>query len=582
MQILKRLLGYLRKYWYLVLAALICTLIGTVLNLAMPWLLKEAIDRTLVQKEYRLLGVLALSIVGVSILRGAFSFGQTYLSEYVGQKAIYDIRNAMYVHLQRLSFSFYDTAQTGQLMSRVTSDVDTLRRFLSFGGIQLVSSALTFISILVICLWMNWRLALVALSTSPFLVVTVLRFSGKVRPAFMDIRQRFADMTAALQENITGVQVVKTFAREEYEVEKFSGRIEELRQKRLYISRLFASYFPFMNFIAGIGTAFILWYGGWQIIREQLTLGELVAFNAYLMLLVGPIRMLGFIVAIWQMAIAAGERIFEIVDTRSEVEESPNAVELPKLEGHVRFEKVSFQYEDNAPVLRNVSLDVRPGGMLALLGATGSGKSTIINLIPRFYDPSEGRITVDDIDLRDAKLESLRRQIGIVLQETFLFSGTIRENIAYGRADASLDEIVKVAQIAKIHEFVESLSDGYETKVGERGVTLSGGQKQRVAIARALLMDPRILILDDSTSSVDAETEHLIQQAMAALMEGRTTFVIAQRLSTVKNADQIVVLRDGEIAEEGTHDELLALGGIYTDIYNTQFTGEQEQEEYAR
>jgi len=314
-------------------------------------------------------------------------------------------------------------------------------------------------------------------------VITVLRFSGKVRPAFLDIRQRFADMTAALQENITGVQVVKTFAREEHETEKFSGRIRELLEKRLYISRLFAYYFPFMNFVAGIGTAFILWYGGWQIIRGQLTLGELVAFNVYLMLLIQPIRMLGFIVSVCQMAIAAGERIFEIVDTRSEVEESPDAVELPEVEGHVRFENVSFQYGENAPVLRNVSLDVPPGGMIALLGATGSGKSTIINLVPRFYDPTEGRITVDGMDLRDAKLESLRRQIGIVLQETFLFSGTIRENIAYGRTDASLEEIIEVAKIAEIHEFVESLPDGYETKVGERGVTLSGGQKQRVAIA---------------------------------------------------------------------------------------------------
>ena len=571
MHILKRLFGYLKKYWLLALAALICTLVGTALNLAMPWLLKEAIDRTLVQKEYRLLGVLALSIVGVTILRGVFSFGQTYLSEYVGQRTIYDIRNAMYGHLQRLSFSFYDTAGTGQLMSRVTSDVDSLRRFLGFGGVHLVSSVLTFLGILIVCLRINWRLALVALSTSPFLVITVLRFSGKVRPAFMDIRQRFADMTAALQENITGVQVVKTFAREEYEVEKFSGRIEELRQKRLYISRLFASYFPFMNFIAGIGTAFILWYGGWQIIQGNLTLGELVAFNAYLMLLIGPIRMLGFIVSVCQMAIASGERIFEIIDTRSDVEESPNAIELPKLEGRVQFEDVSFRYGENDPVLRSVNLDVRPGRTVALLGATGSGKSTIINLIPRFYDPTEGRITIDGMDLRDLKLESLRRQIGIVLQETFLFSGTIRENIAYGRTDASLDEIVEVAKIANIHDFAESLPDGYDTKIGERGMTLSGGQKQRVAIARALLMDPRILILDDSTSSVDAETEHLIQQAMAALMEGRTTFVIAQRLSTVKNADQIVVLRDGEIVEEGTHDELLVLGGIYTDIYNTQF-----------
>ena len=574
MRILIRLLTYLRKYGFLVALALICALIVAGLNLIIPWFIKDIIDRALVQKHYELLMVLSLSIVGITALKGIFSFVQSYLMAYVSQKVIYDLRNAMYSHLQRLSFSFYDTAQTGQLMSRVTSDVDALHRFLGFGVVRLTSSGLIFLGILTVCLYLNWKLALVALSSSPLLISTVLRFGRKVRPVFYTIRQQFAELTAVLQENVTGVRVVKTFARETYETEKFSAKATQLFQKRLEAAKLWAYYFPYMNFLSSLGTTLILWYGGYQVIQGTLTLGELVAFNTYLLMLIMPIQMFGFVVYMLQNAIASGERIFEIMDTQSDVQEAPDAVPLSEIEGHVCFEGVSFQYPGGQVALKDVDLDVRSGQIVALLGATGSGKSTIIHLIPRFYDPTSGRITVDGVDIRKVTLASLRRQIGIVLQETFLFSASIRENIAYGRTDASMTEIKEVARAARIHDFVVGLPEQYETQIGERGITLSGGQRQRVAIARALLMDPRILILDDATSSVDTETEHLIQEALSELMRGRTTFVIAQRMSTVKRADEIVVLKDGEIVERGTHEELMAQGGLYGEIYNTQLRDE--------
>jgi ATP-binding cassette subfamily B protein len=399
-----------------------------------------------------------------------------------------------------------------------------------------------------------------------------------VGPRFRALRQKYADVTTAIQENITGARVVRTFAQEDHEVNRFSTQVHGLLQMNLKIARLWASYFPLMDFLSVLGIIFILWFGGWQIMKGQLTLGQFVAFNMYLMMLMMPVRMLGFIINTSQEAIASGRRIFEILDTKSEVEESPHARPLPSIKGHIKLEYVSFGYETgDVLVLRNFDLDVQPGETVALLGATGSGKSTVINLIPRFYDPTSGRITVDGIDIRDITLESLRRQIGIVLQETYLFAASLKDNISYGKTDATMEQIIAAAKAANIHDFIASLPKGYDTDVGERGVTLSGGEKQRVAIARALLMDPRILILDDSTSSVDTETEHLIQNALERVMRDRTTFVIAQRLSTVKRADKIVVLEGGEVVEQGTHEDLLEKGGIYADIYNMQFRQQEEE-----
>ena len=548
------------------------------LTLAVPEITQRAIDIAIPQGRRGLLATLALSIVGVTIFRGVFQFAQEYTLQYAAQKAIYDIRNTMYDHLQRLPFSFYDKSQTGQLIARATGDIDSLRRFFAFGMFNFVSSIVIFFAALVICLMKNWKLAILALSIMPFIAYSGARFGKKVGPRFLELRQKLADVTITIQENITGSRVVRTFSQENYETEKFSEHVHSLLKMRLRIARLWASYFPLMDFIFMLGVISILWFGGWQIMKGDLTLGEFIAFNMYLMMLMMPVRMLGFIINVSKEATASGRRIFEILDTESEVEESLDAKPLPTIEGHVRFENVSFGYETgDGLVLKNFDLEVQPGETLALLGATGSGKSTLINLLPRFYDPTSGRIIIDGTDIKDVTLESLRRQLSLVLQETYLFSATLKENISYGKTDATMDQIIAAAKAANIHDFISSLPKGYDTDVGERGVTLSGGEKQRVAIARALLMDPRILILDDSTSSVDTETEHLIQNALTALLENRTAFVIAQRLSTVKRANKIVVLDNGEIIEQGTHEELLEKGGIYAEIYDMQFRQQEEE-----
>jgi len=577
MLIIKRLLGYLKKYWLFLVLALLALAINRVLMLAAPEITQRAIDIAIVSHRYGLLAILALSIVGITILTGIFQFIQEYILQYAAQKAVYDIRNVMYDHHQRLPFSFYDRSQTGQLVARATGDIDSLRRFFSFGMINFISSVFMFIAIFVICLTKSWKLTLLALSIAPALAYTGINFGGKIGPRFWEMRQKFADLTTAIQENVTGARVVRTFVREDYETTKFSTQARSLLQVNIRITRLWAFYFPLMDFISSLGTLSVLWFGGWQIMKGNLTLGGFVAFNMYLMMLMMPVRMLGAIVNTLREAMASGQRIFEILDTKSEIEESPNAKPLPPIRGHIRFENVSFKYETSDDlVLRNFNLDVQPGETVALLGATGSGKSTVINLIPRFYDPTSGRIAIDGIDIRDVTLESLRKQISTVLQDTFLFAASLKDNISYGRTDASMDDIIAVAKAANIHDFISSLPKGYDTEVGERGVTLSGGEKQRVAIARALLMNPRILILDDSTSSVDTETEHLIQNALATLMKDRTTFVIAQRLSTVKRADKIIVLENGEVVEQGTHEELLKKGGIYSEIYNIQFRQQEE------
>ena len=578
MPTLKRLLGYLKKYWFFMMLAFMALIINRALAMAAPELTQRIIDVAIAEGRRGLLAVLALSIVGVTIFRGVFHFAQEYALQYAAQRAIYDIRNAMYDHLQRLPFSFYDKSQTGQLISRTTGDIDSLRRFLSFGMLNFLSSILIFVAVFVVCMMKNWKLALLATSIMPMLVYAGIRFGKKAKPIFTDLRQQFAEVTTTIQENVTGAQVVRTFAQEEHEISKFRVKMDRLLKLNLGLARLWAYFFPLNEFISMFGIILIFWFGGWQVIKGQLTLGELVAFNMYLMMLMMPARMLGFIISTSQEAIASGQRVFEILDTESEVEELPDAKPMPPIQGHIKFEDVCFGYETgDGLVLKNFSLDTEPGESVALLGATGSGKSTVINLVPRFYDPTSGRIIIDGMDIRDVTLESLRKQFSIVLQETFLFAASIKDNISYGKTDASMEQIIEVAKAANIHDFIASLPKGYDTKVGERGVTLSGGEKQRIAIARALLMNPRILVLDDSTSSVDTETEHLIQNALATLMQDRTTFVIAQRLSTVKRASKIVVLENGEIAEQGTHEELLKKNGIYAEIYRTQFKRQEEE-----
>ncbi len=603
MKVLLRLLGYTRRYWVALAAGFVSMVVGLGSSLVVPFIVQAVIDRAIARGDIRLLGAAAGGVVAVVLFRGLFAFGERYSMEYLAQKVIYDLRNALYDHLQRLSFSFYDHAVTGQLMSRVTGDVETLRRFLGFGLINLVSNVLTLSAVLVVLFSLHWRLALVSLVTAPPAAVIVATFSRRVRPKYLAIQQQLAAITTRLQENLSGVRVVRAFAREEDEEERFDSENLGYLRRHLEAVRLWAFFFPLMNFITGAGTALLIWYGGREVILGRLSLGSLVAFNSFLLMLIMPLRMLGWIVNLSQRAQAAGQRIFEILDTEPEVKDLPGARPLGRVRGEVVFENVSFSYggppvawlaragegtggrrtpadggtRREAPVVHDINLRVRPGETVALLGATGSGKSTLVNLIPRFYDPTAGRVLVDGTDVREVTLGSLRRQIGVVLQDTFLFSASIRENIAYGRPEATLEEVRRAARAAEIDDFIMTLPQGYDTVVGERGVGLSGGQKQRVAIARALLMDPRILILDDCTSSVDTETEQAIQRALARLMKGRTTFVIAQRLTTLRQADRIVVLERGRIVDEGGHDELLARSRIYREIYELQFRPQEEE-----
>jgi ATP-binding cassette subfamily B protein len=484
----------------------------------------------------------------------------------------------MYRKLQQLSFSFYDKAQTGQLMSRATADIEMLRRFLSFGILRLVSSFLTMGFVVAFLLLRSPRLTLLSMSTMPFLIAVIYIFATKIRPRYRRIQQQMATMTSVLQEGISGVRVVKAFAQEEREIERFRRENWEYLDQNVTTVRLWAFFFPLMAFLGGVGGAIVLWFGGNMVITGEISLGDLLAFQTLLAQLIMPVRMVGWLVNMATQAGAAGQRVFEILDTESEVREKPGARNLRECQGAVALNSVSFSYDSENMVLKDVNIEAPPGKSVAILGATGSGKSSIINLIPRFYDVSAGSITVDGTDIRDFTLQSLRSHIAIVSQETFLFSTTIRDNIAYGKPDATDEEVAAAAKAAQIHDFIVTLPEGYQSKVGERGIGLSGGQKQRVAIARALLTNSRILILDEAMSSVDVETEYLIQLALAELMKNRTTFVIAQRLSTVMGADEIVILQDGVITQRGTHAELYSASEDYRDIVHLQLQRPEPEE----
>lgn len=512
-----------------------------------------------------------IAVLICAALRGVFAFLQAFWAEKNSQAVAYDLRNDLYAKIQRLSFSYHDRNQTGQLMIRATDDVEKVRLFIGQGLLQSVGAIILLAGTVVIIFSTNTSLAWTAMPLLPLAVLLFGVFGAVAQPMFTRLQVKLSSLNTVLQENLAGIKVVKAFTREREQQTRFRRSADDLMAQAISVARLFTFLFPVIFLLANLGQAAILYVGGRQIISGVLSLGEWQEFSLYLIYLFFPIAQLGVIITQFGQAAASADRIFEIIDARSDISDKPNAIEMPSVKGDVRFENVTFRYFGGGePVLKDVSFEAHPGERISLLGATGSGKSTIINLLPRFYDPSAGRITIDGHDLRDLKIDSLRKQIGIVLQETTLFSGSIRDNIAFGRPEASQEEVRAAAEAAQAHDFIMSFPDGYETHVGERGVTLSGGQKQRLAIARALLLDPRILILDDSTSSVDLATEALIQTALDRLMQGRTSFVIAQRISTVMSADKILVLDKGEVVASGKHADLMENEPIYAEIYNSQ------------
>lgn len=577
MKNLWRLRPLLQPYAWQVGLTLFLLLCLTALNLVIPEVIQRVIDIGLVQKQERYLFGAALVILGIGVLRAVLPFGTRYLSEWTAAHIGFDLRNRMFNHIQYLPFSYHDHAQSGQLISRTIEDVRAIERFTGFSVTELVRVVLLMLGIIIILFIEQASLAAIALlPTIPMLLIT-LSFGRRVGGLFLKVDNTLGELSSRLQENVTGAQVVRAFAREPYEVERFAKTNRQLYQDSVKVINTFSRIMPTTNLLVISGTILILWFGGQMVLNGTLTLGELVAFNTYILLLSGPTQQLAWLVNSAGEAVAGVQRTYEILDTAPAITSPQNAIQLPTLTGRVDFEHVCFRYGgENVAALEEIDLHIEPNQVVALIGPTGSGKTSLVNLIPRFYDATEGAVKVDGHDVRQVELVTLRRQIGIVLQTSLLFSSSVRENIAYGRPDASLEEVIEAAKAAQAHDFIMELSEGYETIVGERGITLSGGQRQRVAIARALLLDPRILILDDSTSSVDTQTERLIQQALNHLMEGRTTFVIAHRLSTVHRADLILVLEGGRIVERGKHHELLASAGLYRQIYDLQLR-DQEQ-----
>ncbi len=570
---LRRALWYLRAYWRDALGALLALIMVSAANLVAPQMIRLAIDSGIAHHRRSAVILAVVGLIGVAVVRGLFNFMQGFLAERASQGVAYDLRNALFAQIERLSFSYYDRVEAGQLLTRVTNDVEQIRAFAGSGIVQLASAFVMLLGSTVLLLLLNWQLALVALATIPPLFVLLLRFVRRIGPLFGQVQQILGRLNGVLQEDLAGIRVIRAFSREEYETARYRTINDELLDKNLQTIRAFANNFPFVFFFANLGTLAVVWFGGWQVIGGALTVGSLIAFNSYLSFLLFPILTIGFQAAGISRAGASALRVFDVLDAPLDVHDAPDAVVLPPVTGRVVFEDVHFRYPGNErEILRGVSFAIEPGQTVAILGTTGSGKSTLMNLLPRFYDVTDGALTVDGHDVRQVTLASLRGQIGIVLQETLLFSGSVRANIAYGRPDATEEEIEAAARAAQADGFIRALPQGYETIVGERGVGLSGGQRQRIAIARALLVDPRLLLLDDSTSAVDAETESLIQEALDRLMRDsrRTALVIAQRISTVRDADRILVLDQGTIAAQGTHAELLRDSPLYNDILGSQ------------
>ena len=563
-----RLLGFLKPYRTGLAVSILLAVGSQAAQIALVWLTGHGvIDDALVRHDLHRLWVIVGMIVGLGFVRAALMLGRRLLSGKQALDVEMDMRSAMYARLVRLSFGFYDRHQTGQLMSRATVDLQGVRFFLGYGLIFFFQNVLTVVSVTVVLFFVQWKLALVVLAVTPLLVALAYRYSHISHPTLRDVQQRLADVATVAEENIVGVHIVKAFAQEPAEEEKFRYRSERVFEQTLRANRQRATYVPLISFVPLLATAAVLLLGARMVAHHTLSIGDFVSFTLYLNMLVVPLRSLGMWIGQAQRATASGERIFQVLDEPEEIADRPGAAPLGPGPGHVRFEHVSFEYMEGRPVLEDIDLDIPAGRTIALIGHTGSGKTTLTALVPRFYDATAGRVTVDGVDVRDLTLLSLRRAVGVISQDPFLFSATVRENIAFGRSDLSDDEVERVARLAQAHEFVERLPQGYDTVIGERGITLSGGQRQRIAIARALAVDPRILILDDATAAVDATTEAHIRAGLRAAMENRTTFIIAHRLSTIALADEVVVLADGRVAARGTHDELVRTSPVYREIY---------------
>jgi ABC-type multidrug transport system fused ATPase/permease subunit len=573
---LLRVAPFFKKYRLLLAIGYVAVIGNAVFNLMVPSLIGIAVDEGVGKQDVSQLVFLSTMIVLASAARGLCAFAQNFLGETAAQGGSYELRRALYQHVQQLSFSFHDQAQTGDLLTRSMSDVEQLKNFTGRGMLMIFNLVLLVVGVAIALISMNWKLAVLSVFILPLLYWRASWFSRSIRPMYRAIQDQVAVVSTLVQDNAAGARVVKAFGQEQREIERFDSENENLYQRYFEATRLQSFNTPLLNFIANGATIVLLWVGGLLVIMNQLTIGELVAFYAYLLQIVGPVRQGGFLMSMASRAAASSERIIEVLDTPIDVSSPPDAIELEAIHGDVEFDDVTCEYHPGRAVLEDVSFKVEPGHTVALVGATGSGKTTVANLIPRFYDVSSGRVLIDGIDVRDVNLNSLRKQIGIVMQETTLFSGTIRENIAFGKADATDEEIDWAARSARADEFIRRLPEGYDTTVGERGVSLSGGQKQRVAIARALLMDPKILILDEFTSAVDAATERLIRAALIELMRNRTTFVIAHRLSTVRAADMILVLQRGRLVACGTHEDLLESSTVYREIHASQLAEPNE------
>lgn len=571
-----RLLAYIKPYTRRLALAVVCIIMAAGANLYLPWIIKDMIDDVLMSKDMVMLNLIAAGILVVMFTRGVFYYGQSYLVSYVGQRVIIDVRSVLFRKFQRMPLSYYDKQQTGTVMSYITNDVAVMQSAIVDNLIELVTESSILIGSLAMMVYLDWKLSLLTLMTIPLVGFAMKVFGRKLKSSSTVIQERVAEITSLLQESISAIRVVKSFVRESYEIKRFEEQNWRNFQAAMKNVKLSSLLTPTVEFLAAIAVTFIVWFGGYEVVNGVITAGELVAFLTYAVNLANPVKRLSRVYAAIQKAMAAADRVFNIMDLEEKITDVPGAKPLPPIKGKVEFKDITFSYKEGQPALQHISLKAEPGQMIALVGPSGSGKSTIANLIPRFYDVDSGVITIDDHDIRQVTADSLREQIGLVPQETMLFSTTVMENIRYGRLEATDEEVIEAAKAANAEEFIKELPEGYDTKLGERGLNLSGGQRQRLAIARAILKNPRVLILDEATSALDTESEKIVQDALDNLMVGRTSFVIAHRLSTIFNADQIFVVENGHLREHGTHEELLAAGGLYSNLYNIQFRQNQE------